>query len=110
MDRVIVKVDVWDVCTHRLRSDEFTAWRVCLNSGVVESVGGHARGETFELHYVRGQRARLVREDVLYLAELLVDVGALSAAAEVLIRVVHIHVHVHERALEELDHLKCHEE
>jgi len=64
----------------------------------------------FEFHDVAGERARLVGEDVLDLAELLVNVGALRAAEEVLLIVEHICVVLHEGALEKLDHLESHEQ
>jgi len=61
----------------------------------------------FELHYIAGECAGFVREDVLDLAELLIDVGALGLAGEVLFVVEHIYIVLHEGALEELYHFKC---
>ena len=75
-----------------------------LNGGDV--VASSDTRELFELHDVAGERSRLITEDVLDLAQLLVDVGALGACGEVLIIIIHLHVPVHERTLEELDHLQ----
>ena len=45
--------------------------------------------ELLELHDVAGQRARLVREDVFDLSQLLIDVRCLSLHLEVLVAIVH---------------------
>ena len=57
-------------------------------------LGGHINRDRLgrelgELHDVASERARLVREDVLDLTQLFVDVGRLSLHVEVLVLIVH---------------------
>jgi hypothetical protein len=89
-------------------------WRVSITFSLLlflvhDTETGRARREFLKLHDVARQRTSLVGEDVLDLAKLLIDIGTLRSAAEVLLVVKHVHVHIHEAALEELYHLKCHE-
>ena len=58
--------------------------------------------EFAELHDVARQSASLVAEDVLDLAQFLIDIGGLGLHWEIIIRVVHIDIPAHERALPEL--------
>ena len=60
-------------------------------------------GELEELHDVAGESACFVGEDVLDLAQLLVDVRRLRVHLEPLLCVVHIDVPSHEGSLPELD-------
>ena len=62
--------------------------------------------ELLELHDVARQRARLVREDVFDLSQLLIDVRCLSLHLEVLVTIVHQHVEAHEAPLPQFDHFK----
>ena len=68
------------------------------------------RRELLELHDVTSKRASLIREDVLDLTELFVDIGALSAHGKVLIAIIHVNVLIHEVSLKELDHFKGHQQ
>mmetsp|Transcript_6081 Transcript_6081/g.10323 ORF Transcript_6081/g.10323 Transcript_6081/m.10323 type:complete len:252 (-) Transcript_6081:555-1310(-) len=73
---------------------------------LVSSVQLGAGGELPELHDVAGEGARLVREHILHLAQLLVEVGGLRPYRHVLLFVVHEVVGGHEHALPELDELE----
>ena len=68
------------------------------------------RRELLELHDVAGKRASLIREDVLNLTELFVNICALSAHGKVLIVIIHVNVLIHEVSLKELDHFKGHKQ
>lgn len=62
-------------------------------------VHGAADGALLELHHVLRQRASLVREDVLHLAELLVQIGRPGTRRRVRFRIVHLEVVVDEGRL-----------
>ena len=73
---------------------------------------GHGRGPTIdnsvdaallEGHDVLGERARLVREDVLHLAQQVVEAGASRFGRQVLGLVVHVLVPVDEDAVPQVD-------
>lgn len=85
-------------------------WLVVSSIGII-LFGHHTESscfgaELFELHDIASECASLVREDVLDLAELLIDVGALGFTSEVLFVVEHFHIILHEGTLEELYHFK----
>ena len=65
-----------------------------------------SREELFELHDIAGQRTSFIREDVLDLPQLFVDIRRLSFHVEVLLIVVHFKVPAHKRPLPKLDNLQ----
>ena len=71
-----------------------------------DCVRGLPRGELFELHNIASQGASFVRENVLDLAQLFIDIGRLGPRMEILIIIIHIQVVVHERTLPEFDHFQ----
>ena len=71
-----------------------------------DCVRGLPRGELFELHNIASQGASFVRENVLDLAQLLVNIRRLGPRVEILIKIIHVQVVVHERSLPEFDHFQ----
>ena len=73
-----------------------------------DGVLGAGDGAPLELHDVPGKRAGLVGEDVLDLAQLLVEVGRPRVGVGLRLLVVHLLVPVDEVRLDELDELQAH--
>ena len=96
----VVEVDVGDVLGH-------VALEVALHEPVVVGVGHAvavpAGGEAAELHDVAGERAGLVTEDVLDLAQLLVEVGGLDLGGFVLFAVVYLIVPLNKKGLQKFN-------
>ena len=72
-----------------------------------DGVLGAGDGALLELHDVPGERAGLVGEDVLDLAQLLVEVGRPRVGVGLRLLVVHLLVPVDEVRLDELDELQA---
>jgi hypothetical protein len=60
--------------------------------------------ESHELHHVLGESARLIREDKVHHAQLLVEVRGLAFGFESFLRADHSPIGLNESSLEELDH------
>ena len=73
--------------------------------GVGPTVDDAADAALLEGHDVLRERARLVREHVPHLAQLVVEAGAAGLGGHVLWRVVHLYVPVDEHAVAQVDEL-----
>lgn len=74
-------------------------------SGRVPTVDNAIDAALLEGHDVLGEGARLVRENVLHLAQLVVEAGASRFSRKVLGLVIHVHVPVDEDAVPQVDEL-----
>ena len=64
--------------------------------------------ELLEFHDITSQSACLVREYVLDLTKLFVDVSRLGLHSEILVLIIHHQIHSHETTLPEFDDFKSH--
>ena len=81
---------------------------LALIGAVIGAVGVKACRKFPEFHDIAGQCARLVREDILDLSELLVEVTRLRPTLVILLAIVvdHAAVIIHHRSLKQFDHLE----
>ena len=77
-------------------------WLTCLTIGIM-GVLHPCYGAASEHHLVFRQRTRLVREDVLHLAQILCDIKCSALEVRVCLLVVKIHVLMDEVHLADLD-------
>jgi hypothetical protein len=97
---VVIEVDVRDLSILRVHI-ETHGYAVI---GVAIPIREFACRELLELHDILGERASLVGEDVVDLAELLVEVTRLNFGWHVLVDVVDPPIPGNEEGLEELHH------
>ena len=79
---------------------------ICLTS--INAIGEGADAHLFELHQVACECASFIREDIVDLAELLIQVRCLHLGTQVLVHVVDLCVPLDELGLEEFHHLHGH--
>ncbi len=77
---------------------------------IAVAVAERTCGELLELHHILSEGPCFVREHILHLAQLLIQITGLDVCRHVLFRVVNEGVPLDKKGLHKLDHFESHHE